>query len=381
MRAFHSKLPDVGTTIFTVMSQYAAEHQAINLSQGFPDFDGDGLLKERVNHYINTGLNQYAPMTGLPALREQIALKTEQCYQRTVCADVEVTVTSGATEALFAAIMCAVKPGDQVVVFDPAYDSYDPAIRMAGGEPIHVALTADFAIDFAALEAVMSERVRMIIINSPHNPSGRVLDESAMQQLQQLVVQFNCWCLSDEVYEHIIFDQQPHQSVHRFPDLAERSFVVSSFGKTFHTTGWKVGYCIAPQAMMSEFRKVHQYVTFSTSTPMQAAIADTLAAKPELWQDLPQFYQQKRDELRAALAPSRLQLLPCEGTYFQLVDYSAVSDLPEVEFAKWLTREVGVAVIPISVFYQQPHEARLARLCFAKNSATLIEAAEKLCQL
>lgn len=381
MISIDSKLPDVGTTIFTVMSQYAQQHQAINLSQGFPDFDGDDFLKQRVSHYINSGLNQYAPMTGLVQLREQIANKIDSQYGLEVCPDRQVTVTSGATEALFAAIMAVVKTGDEVVVLDPAYDSYDPAIRLAGGKAVHVALNDDFSINFDALRLACNARTRLLIINSPHNPSGATISYEDMLSLQSLVLEFDTLLLSDEVYEHIIFDGADHQSALRFSELAPRSFVVSSFGKTFHTTGWKVGYCVAPAELSAEFRKVHQYLTFSTSTPMQAAIADTLAEKPELWQNLPRFYQQKRDHLQQALAPSRLKLLPCRGTYFQVVDYSAISDLNELEFAKWLTREVKVAVIPISVFYQQPREQKLARLCFAKNESTLTQAAERLCQL
>ncbi len=376
-----SKLPDIGTTIFTTMSQLAQEHGAINLSQGFPDFDGPEFLRHRVSHYIEQGLNQYAPMSGWPALRHQIALKTKQCYGREVDADSEVTITSGATEALFAAIHAVVKAGDDVIVFDPAYDSYDPAIRLAGATPVHVPLADDFSIDFDAFDQAVNNNTSTVIINSPHNPCGAVLSEAQMQQLADRIVAENLFLISDEVYEHIVFDGLLHQSVNRFSDLAARSFVISSFGKTFHTTGWKVGYCVAPASLSTEFRKVHQYLTFCTVTPIQAALADMLAEHPEHWQQLPEFYQQKRDTLRELLMSSPLELKPCSGTYFQLVDYRNVSDLSELEFAKWLTREVGVACIPISVFYQQPKDQYLARLCFAKSDETLKQAAEKLINL
>lgn len=376
-----SKLPDVGTTIFTTMSQLALEHNALNLSQGFPDFDGHPYLKQRVSHYIEQGLNQYCPMSGYPALTEQIALKTEGCYERSVDARAEVTVTSGATEALFAAIHAVVKSGDEVIVFDPAYDSYDPAIRLAGATPVHIPLADDFSIDFSLLDDHLTQKTSMIIINSPHNPTGTVLSKEAMEQLEQRVVAENLYLLSDEVYEHIIFDGEAHQSVNRFAELAKRSFIISSFGKTFHTTGWKVGYCIAPPTLTAEFRKVHQYLTFCTVTPIQAALADMLQKHPEHYLDLPTFYQQKRDYLRQALTNSSFELLPCKGTYFQLVRYNKISDKTELDFAKWMTEKVGVASIPISVFYQSLREQHLIRLCFAKNEQTIDQAAEKLCQL
>ncbi len=378
---FESKLPDVGTTIFTTMSQLAAEHNAINLSQGFPDFDGHNYLRQRVAHYINQGLNQYAPMSGLPALREQIAAKTQHCYGRRVDPDSEVTVTSGATEALFAAIHAVVRAGDEVIVFDPAYDSYDPAVQLAGGVPIHLPLNHAFSIDVEELEQAINSKTRLIIINSPHNPSGAALSEDTLRQIEQCAEKHDLYLISDEVYEHIIFDDELHQSVNRFESLASRSFIVSSFGKTFHTTGWKVGYCVAPANLTTEFRKVHQYLTFCTVTPIQAALADMLEKHPEQWQQLSSFYQGKRDHLRTQLTDSRFKLLPCQGTYFQLVDFSEISDKSEVEFAHWMTTEVGVASVPISVFYQPQKEQHLVRLCFAKNESTLTEAAKKLCQL
>ncbi|NVJ61395.1 MAG: aminotransferase class I/II-fold pyridoxal phosphate-dependent enzyme [Gammaproteobacteria bacterium] len=377
----NSKLPDVGTTIFTSMSKLASETNAINLSQGFPDFQCHPYLKERVDHYVRNDLNQYAPMSGLPALCDQIARKTAQHYQRAIDSMSEVTVTSGATEALFAAINAVVNVGDEAIVFDPAYDSYDPAIRLAGGRAVHIPLNNKFEIDFQRLDESINSRTKLIIINSPHNPTGSVLTQEQMELLQQRVLKHNLILISDEVYEHIIFDGLQHQSVNLYPDLAERSFIISSFGKTLHTTGWKVGYCIAPQNLTVEFRKIHQYLTFCTSTPLQAAIADMLEVHPEAWQQLPEFYQQKRDHLRKALEPSRLELLDCSGTYFQLVNYSAVSKLSELEFAQWLTQHHGVAVIPISVFYSEEKQQSLARLCFAKNEETLTKSAERLCQL
>jgi methionine aminotransferase len=381
MLTIRSKLPCVGTTIFTTMSQLAQQHDAINLSQGFPDFDGPAFLRQRVSFYIDQGLNQYAPMTGWPALRRQIAAKTAQCYQRDIDYESQVTVTSGATEALFAAIHSVVRAGDEVIVFDPAYDSYDPAIRLAGATPVHVPLADDFSLDFDAFDRALTSKTRAVIINSPHNPCGTVVTDHEMRQLAERIITENLILISDEVYEHIVFDKAQHLSVNCYSELAERSFVISSFGKTFHTTGWKVGYCIAPPALMTEFRKVHQYLTFCTVTPIQAALADMLEQHPEHWQQLPQFYQQKRDLLRQLLKPTRFQLLPCSGTYFQLVNYRDISQLSELDFAQWLTREAGVACIPISVFYQQPKNQYLARLCFAKNDETLRQAAAQLAKL
>lgn len=378
-----TKLPKVGTTIFTQMSALAQQHEAINLSQGFPDFDGPEALLSRVDHYIRQGANQYAPMSGLPALCKAIAGKLERCYGRHVDATSEVTVTSGATEALFAAIAAVVQDGDEVVVFDPAYDSYDPAITLNGGRTVHLPLIAPtFEINWQALRDSLSPRTRMIILNTPHNPSGAALDDAAMRELEALVRDTDILILSDEVYEHILFDGAEHASINRYPALAERAFVVSSFGKTYHTTGWKIGYCVAPPALTAELRKVHQYLTFSTSTPMQAALADFLQAHPEHDEALPAFYQAKRDHFTQALAQSRFQFTPAQGTYFQLVDYSAISDLQDTDFALWLIENAGVAAIPLSVFYEAPpDEMRLVRFCFAKQDATLDEAARRLCTL
>lgn len=376
-----SKLPHIGTTIFTVMSQMAADYQAINLSQGFPDFDGPSALLDGVASYISKGVNQYAPMMGVPALREQIAAKVARLYGNAVT-DAEVTVTSGATEALFAAIAAVVRPSDEVIVFDPAYDSYEPAVTLNGGRTVHLQLQPPrFGIDWQQVQAAITPRTRLIILNSPHNPTGAVLGADDLAQLAALVRDTDILLLSDEVYEHIVFDGQVHQSLHRHPELYERSFVVSSFGKTYHTTGWKIGYCVAPPPLSAEFRKMHQYLTFSTCTPMQWALADILRGQPEHADQLPAFYQQKRDSFCQLISSSRFRFTPSAGTYFQLVDYRAISDLPDVEFCRWLTQQAGVAAIPVSVFCQTPPEMRLIRFCFAKGQDTLERAAERLCAL
>ena len=378
-----SKLPAVGTTIFTVMSQLAQAHGALNLSQGFPDFDGPAALLDRLSHYLHHGANQYAPMMGAPALREALAEKIAADYGAVVDPDREITITSGATEALFCAVQAVVRPGDEVVIFDPAYDSYDPAVVMAGGTPVHLALAApSFEIDFEALEAVLSSRTRAVVINTPHNPTGSVLSEAALLRLGALAEYYGFWILSDEVYEHIIFDGQRHESVLRHPQLAARSFMVSSLGKTYHTTGWKIGYCVAPAALTAEFRKIHQYVTFCTHHPTQLAHADFLREHPEHHRELPAFYEAKRDRLAELLAPSRFHFMPSAGTYFQLIDYRDISDEPDHLLARRLTETIGVATIPVSVFYADPpKDQRLLRLCFCKDEATLVQAAERLCAI
>jgi len=377
-----TKLPQVGTTIFTRMSALAQAHQAINLSQGFPDFDGPQALLSRVDHYIRQGANQYAPMSGVPGLRTAIAAKVERCYGRMVDAETEVTVTSGATEALFAAISAVVRPGDEVLVFDPAYDSYDPAITLNGGKAVHIPLQPPaFEIDWEQVRQAISPNTRMIILNTPHNPTGQTLAAADMQELSDLVAGTDILLLADEVYEHIVFDGVEHQSINRYSALAERSFVVSSFGKTYHTTGWKIGYCVAPAPLTAELRKIHQYLTFSTSTPMQLALADYLNDDPQHDQALPAFYQAKRDRFNAGMEKSRFQFTPAAGTYFQVMDYSAISELPDTEFVLWLIEQAGVAAIPLSVFYQQPPEMRLVRFCFAKSETTLDQAAERLCRI
>ncbi len=377
-----TKLPKVGTTIFSVMSQLAAQHKAVNLGQGFPDYDGPQSLRDALAEAMNSGKNQYAPMTGVPKLREQIALKTEKLYGRKVSADTEITVTSGATEALFAAIAAVVHAGEEVIVLDPCYDSYEPAIELAGARAVHIPLTLpDFSVDWQQVKAAISAKTRMILINSPHNPSGAVLAASDLDALAEIVRGTDIFVLSDEVYEHIIFDGLAHQSVLRHAELAARSFVISSFGKTYHCTGWKVGYCVAPPQLSAEFRKVHQYLTFCTFSPAQWAFADALERDPQHYLDLPKFYQAKRDRFRALLSGSKFKLLPVKGAYFQLVDYSAIGKQDDLNFCEWLAREAGVAAIPVSAFYEVPPDARLIRLCFAKSDDTLTAAAERLCRL
>jgi len=375
-----TKLPKVGTTIFTVMSQLALEHSAVNLGQGFPDFAVPEFLVEQLGKAMREGRNQYAPMTGVPALRQAIAAKTLDCYGRKVDADSEVTVTSGASEAIFDAVAAVVRPGDEVVVLDPCYDCYEPAIDLAGARAVHVPLDpADFSVDWQKVRDAISPKTRMLFINTPHNPSGAMLSAQDMATLADIVRDTGIIILSDEVYEHIVFDGRRHESVLLYPELAARSFVVSSFGKTYHCTGWKIGYCIAPAALSAEFRKVHQYNTFCTFAPAQFAFAAMIEAHPEHHRGLGEFYQAKRDHFAAQLRGTRLQPLPVPGGYFQLVDYSAVSDLPDAEFCRWLTTEKGVAAIPLSPFYETPPAGqRLARLCFAKNQETLDAAIARL---
>ncbi|HEX7768758.1 MAG TPA: pyridoxal phosphate-dependent aminotransferase [Dokdonella sp.] len=375
-----TKLPKVGTTIFTVMSQLAAERGAVNLGQGFPDFPVPGRLVEALDAAMRAGHNQYAPMTGVPALREAIAGKALRCYGATVDPDSEVTVTSGATEAIFNAIHCVVRAGEEVIVLDPAYDCYEPAIDLAGARAVHVPLDPrTFAVDWERVRAAITPRTRMLMVNSPHNPSGAMFSAADMRALAGILHDTGIYLLSDEVYEHIVFDGRRHESVLRWPELRERAFVVSSFGKTYHCTGWKVGYAIAPPALTAEFRKVHQYNVFCTFAPAQHAFAAMIREAPEHDEQLGAFYQAKRDRFREQLLGTRLQPLPVPGGYFQLVDYSAVSDLPDHAFARWLTVEKGVAAIPLSPFYESPPAGqRLARLCFAKNETTLDAAIERL---
>ncbi|WOC28033.1 methionine aminotransferase [Pseudoalteromonas sp. N1230-9] len=364
------------------MTALANQHQAINLSQGFPEFDAPELLKKQLNHYVLEGFNQYAPSSGIVRLQQQIAALIARKYHNNINYEQQVTVTSGATEALFVAIQTLVKEGDEVVVFDPAYDSYQPAIELAGGRSVHVALQApDYCIDWQAVANAISEKTRAIIINTPHNPSSKTLKAEDVSALKDLVKKHDLYVISDEVYEHIIFDKEAHLSVLTDAELFARSFVISSFGKTFHSTGWKMGYCVAPSELMKEFRKIHQYVTFSSFTPAQHALADMLELKPEHVEQLNEFYQQKRDLLSEALKESRFTILPSEGTYFLLLDYSDVSDLDDVEFCHWLVEQAGVAAIPLSVFYSTQSHDKVIRLCFAKNDDTLKRAAEILCQL
>jgi len=377
-----SKLPKVGTTIFSVMSQLAIEHKAVNLGQGFPDFDGPQSLRDALDAAMSMGRNQYAPMTGIAQLREQIALKCEKLYGCRVNPNTEVTVTSGATEALFAAIAACVRSGDEVIVLDPCYDSYEPAIELSGGRAVHIPLRLpDFSVDWQRVKDAVTARTRMILVNSPHNPSGAVFSPADLDMLAEITRGTEILVLSDEVYEHIVFDGLEHQSALRHAELAARSFVVSSFGKTYHCTGWKVGYCIAPPTLSAEFRKVHQYLTFCTFQPAQWAFAEVLERDPQHYLDLPRFYQAKRDRFRALLGPSKFKLLPVGGAYFQLVDYSAISGKDDLTFCEWLIREAGVAAIPVSAFYETPPNSRLIRFCFAKNDDTLSAAAERLCLL
>jgi methionine aminotransferase len=379
-----SKLPNVGTTIFTRMSQLAVETGALNLSQGFPDFDGPQALRDAVGRHIAAGHNQYAPMAGLPALREQVAAKVARSYGRVVSADSEVTIVPGATQGIFCAIQALIQPGDEVIVFDPSYDSYEPSVELAGGRCVHVPLALpDFAIDWQRLSDALSVKTRLIILNSPHNPSGALISRAELDQLAALIRERDIYLISDEVYEHLVFDGVQHASVLGHEELYQRAFVVSSFGKTYHVTGWKTGYVVAPPALSAELRKVHQYVSFCGVTPLQWALADYMAEHPEHVVELPAFYQAKRDLFCDLLADSRFNFSRTRGTYFQLVDYSAIRpDLDDLAMAEWLTREHGVAAIPVSVFYQQPpKELRLVRFCFAKREETLGQAAEKLCAI
>ncbi|ECG1191548.1 pyridoxal phosphate-dependent aminotransferase [Salmonella bongori] len=377
-----SKLPNLGTTIFTQMSALAQRYQAINLSQGFPDFDGPRYLQERLAYHVAQGANQYAPMTGAQALREAIADKTAEIYGYRPDEASDITVTAGATEALYAAITALVREGDEVVCFDPSYDSYAPAVELCGGVLKRIALAPPhFCVDWQAFSGVLSERTRLVILNTPHNPTATVWRQADIDALWQAISAREIYVLSDEVYEHICFAPEGHASVLAHPRLRERAVAVSSFGKTFHMTGWKVGYCIAPPAISAEIRKVHQYLTFCVNTPAQLALADMLRAAPEHYRILPDFYRKKRDVLVNALAQSRLNVLPCEGTYFLLIDYSAVSTQHDVEFCQWLTKEIGVAAIPLSVFCAAPFPHQLIRLCFAKQESTLLAAADRLCKL
>jgi methionine transaminase len=378
-----TKLPKVGTTIFTVMSQLAASHNALNLGQGFPDFDGPQALRDALTKAMNSGKNQYAPANGWPALRQQIARKSESLYQCKVDADAEVTVTSGATEALFAAIAAVVRNGDEVIVLDPCYDSYEPAIELNGGVAVHIPLDPRaFSVDWQRVRDAITLKTRMIIVNSPHNPSGAVFAASDLDTLAEITRDTEIIVLSDEVYEHIVFDGALHQSVLRHAELAARSFVVSSFGKTYHCTGWKVGYCVAPRELSAEFRKVHQYLTFCTFTPAQVALAEILETMPEHYLELPAFYEARRDHFRRLLAPTRFKLLPVAGAYFQLVDYSAISNKDDFSFCEWLVANAGVAAIPISAFYESPPpDMRLIRFCFAKSDEILRSASQRLSAL
>lgn len=378
-----TKLPKVGTTIFTTMSMLAAKHQAVNLGQGFPDFDVPELLVEALARASRAGQNQYAMMTGAPALRAAIAGKTESCYGYRPDPDTEITVTSGASEAILNAVLAVVRAGEEVIVLDPCYDCYEPAIDLAGAKAVHVSLDpVTFAPDWARVRAAITPKTRLLMINSPHNPSGAMLDAADMREVAAIVHEHGLYLLSDEVYEHIVFDGAQHESALRYPELRDRTFVISSFGKTYHCTGWKIGYCVAPPALSAEFRKVHQYNTFCTFHPAQLAFAEMIEKDPGHHENLGAFYQEKRDAFQAQLAVTRLKALPVPGGYFQLVDYSAVSDLDDMAFSEWLTVEKGVTGIPLSPFYEMPPKGqRLLRLCFAKNPETVAAAMARLKQL
>jgi methionine transaminase len=376
-----SRLPGVGTTIFTVMSRLAVECGAINLSQGFPDFTAAPELFDAVARHMRAGENQYAPMAGIPALREAIAAKSEGLYGTRYDPEHEVTVTAGGTQAIYTAVTALVRPGDEVIVLEPVYDSYVPAVELAGGRAVRAALSPPgYRPDWEAIRRLVTPRTRMILVNSPHNPTGSILRREDLDALAAIVRGTRIVVVSDEVYEHIVFDGARHESVSRHPELAARSFVVGSFGKTFHVTGWKVGWALAPRGLMAEFRKVHQFVVFTVNTPVQLGLADYMA-DPRRWLDLPAFYERKRDLFRAGLATTRLEPLPCAGTYFQLASYARVSDEPDTVLAERLTREIGVAAIPVSAFHADGRQDRVLRFCFAKSDDTLARACERLGRL
>ncbi|MFM6953661.1 MAG: methionine aminotransferase [Sphingobacteriaceae bacterium] len=373
-----SKLPGVKNSIFSVMSQMAQEHGAINLSQGFPDFNCDPALVALVNESFHKGLNQYAPMPGILALRELVAEKIERYHQAVYHPETEITITAGGTQAIFTALSACVQTNDEVIIFEPAYDCYAPTVKLLGGVVKYLALNPpDYTIDWEQVKKLVSAKTRMIIINSPQNPTGKMLTEEDMQQLIKITRNTNILLLSDEVYEHIAFDRKPHLSVARYPELKERSFIIASFGKLFHTTGWKMGYCAAPKELMKEFRKIHQFLVFSVNTPLQHAIANYIKQQPQ-FADIGALFQQKRNYFRELLAQSRFDLLPCEGSYFQSVQFSRITNEADVDFASRLIKEVGVASIPVSAFYSRNTDFGVLRFCFAKSEETLQKAAEAL---
>lgn len=376
-----SKLPDVGVTIFSQMTKLSNEHGAINLSQGFPDFDVDTELIELVNKHMISGNNQYAPTQGVWPLLEEIAEKSQQIYNAYYNPETEITVTSGATEALFAAITGVVQKEDEVILFEPAYDSYAPAIKLNGGIPVYLKLKfPDYHIDWDEVANTISKKTRLIILNSPHNPTGMLLSKEDISALKDIVNHTNLSIVSDEVYEHIIFDGLVHESMLKYPELAQRSFVISSFGKTYHCTGWKIGYCLAPESLSREFQKIHQFLTFSSNTPIQYAFAQFLQNK-DVYLNLSTFYQKKRDKFLSLINNSRFKALPCKGTYFLMLDYSVISKESDMKFAKRLTVESKVACIPTSSFYHDGDDLKVLRFCFAKKDETLEQAAEILCEI
>ncbi len=380
-KMIRSKLPDIGTSIFAVMTKMANDYNALNLSQGFPDFNCSDELIDLVNYFMKEGHNQYAPMPGTKELRKQISKKILSFYGREYNPDKEITITAGATQALFTAFTTIITPGDEVIIFEPAYDSYLPAIKINGGIPITLKLNEeDFSIPWEIVNNSINERTKCIVINSPHNPTGTILNSDDIRQLIKLVKDKNIFIISDEVYEHIVFDEQRHLSLSGYEELAKKSFIISSFGKTFHTTGWKIGYACAPEVLMNEFRKIHQFIVFAVNTPIQLAIAEFMQDENNLI-SLNKFYQAKRDIFISLIKDSRFKLRECNGTYFQLLDYSSISDKSDVEFCESLIKKAGIATIPLSPFYVNPPNDKLIRICFAKRDDILEQAAEKLCQL
>lgn len=381
MISLNSKLPSVGVTIFAVMTKLANDSGAINLSQGFPDFDTDPELCDLVRKYMVLGHNQYAPMPGVPVLRQRICEKTKELYGASYDPDAELTVTCGATEAIFCAITCVVKPGDEVILFEPAYDAYAPDVLLSGGIPKYISLKyPDYHIDWNEVKDAITEKTKLLILNSPHNPTGTILGREDMAALTDIVADTDILIISDEVYEHIVFDGNCHESVTRYPELALRSFVISSFGKTYSTTGWKLGYCLAPKNLTVEFQRVHQFVTYASNTPMQWAYAEFMEKK-EKYLELADFYQERRDLFLSLIRDSRFKPLPCKGTYFQMLSYEDISNENDIDFSRRLTTEFGVAAIPPSVFYSRGDDHKALRFCFAKKDETLIKAAEKLCKI
>jgi methionine aminotransferase len=375
---FRSKLPDIGTTIFTVMSKMATDHNAINLSQGFPGFGADPVLLDLVTKYMRLGHNQYAPMSGVPALRERVAEKTKRLYGIDYDADEEVTIVSGATEAIFSAITAVVSTGDEVILLEPAYDSYAPAILLNGGIPIYIPLRMpDFSVDWEAVQKAINPKTKLILVNTPHNPTGYVWTQNDVNQLAELIQEQEMYVVSDEVYEHITFDGRAHVSLMTHPVLRSKTFVCGSFGKTFHVTGWKIGYCLAPKNLITEFRKIHQFVTFSTATPLQYALAEYLQ-NPAHYLSIPDFYQRKRDLFCEGLRQTPFKFEPAQGSFFQLVSYGHISQVSDFELAVKMTQTIGVASIPISVFYSQKTDPKILRFCFAKEDSQLKEALDQL---
>jgi methionine transaminase len=381
MISLSSKLPNIGVTIFAVMSKLANDTGAINLSQGFPDFDVDPELCALVQKYMALGHNQYAPMQGVPALRQRISEKTKEIYGASYDPDTEITVTSGATEAIFSAITCVVSQGDEVILLEPTYDAYAPDVLLSGGIPVYVTLKyPDYHVDWNEVKDAITKKTKLLILNSPHNPTGTVLGPEDMTALMDIIADTDILIISDEVYEHIVFDGNRHESITRYPQLASRSFVISSFGKTYSTTGWKLGYCLATKQLSVEFQRIHQFVTYASNTPIQFAYADFMEKK-EVYLTLASFYQERRDLFLSLIKDSRFKPLPCRGTYFQMLSYEAISNENDIDFARRLTTEHGVAAIPPSVFYSRGDDHKALRFCFAKKDETLIKAAEKLCKI